>query len=511
MKQRKIMLSCIWFLAVAVTANAQFQRMGISRGTISIAPAGSSEVATYCLDYTRHAPPPTTEYGSVLTSGGSARVSFGGQTMSLQEAIASKKVRVHGATGTFAELLSSIGNERGGLTAAERQELRILQSEWAGLSREEKAEVEEEFRPLLAQTADYQHLQIENLTKYPMTASFDGAILGVEDEALPATAPSTIAPAGSRMTQRINQNQQWRTTTMHQQALLKQVHAYDGPVDGDYASEAFKAAIVKFQREHMLKPTGILDGDSETLLRATAAQPWQQSVNAQASFSKLATVTIKRSPDAKARYSVYSSGESPAYEGNDIRGIAAALRSSNATGGTLYLNLEGFSDANREDFASSIRNQRDLLGEDPLVVLVPRRENGDVDRDFFQPGIRIEGVSEVDQVASGPNKGLFRASVSFAYRALRSGAASIKRSTVTLLSSSRDALVTAVAMLRGQPATLAFDDQKSIADVVAMTRAHIRQAHPDLKTRDLNVQFRNEVGLSQWVLLRQAFRQALPV
>jgi hypothetical protein len=100
-----IMLCIIVFVASAEADT--FQRLLILPQTITIAGGGADILHTHCLDRFAHAPPGGASYGYAPSDLGNATVTVGsGPTLTLQQAIDTKRIRVEGfGNGRYSDSL----------------------------------------------------------------------------------------------------------------------------------------------------------------------------------------------------------------------------------------------------------------------------------------------------------------------------------------------------------------------------------------------------------------------
>lgn len=127
-----------FFLPLAVTllnaipCGAAVQRMGIAPGDFNLAANAAQGIAAYCFDLTKDSPSLATHFTSVLTDTANATVTFGSQTMSLQNAIQVGKVTIRGTQPTVEQMMEEASNSKNlaMYPLADRQRLLQMAQAW---------------------------------------------------------------------------------------------------------------------------------------------------------------------------------------------------------------------------------------------------------------------------------------------------------------------------------------------------------------------------------------------
>ncbi len=263
MKLLKYQIFLVGVIGVLYTAEAQFQRMGIKKGIRLTIPANSNgKINTYCMDYTLKAPISGTEYRKIISDPSSARVKFEGESSkSLQEAIDAGEIIIEGMSMTFDGFLENLDDPiyKSRLTKAEREVLdavkEIYKDEWDKLSQTEKNKIND----ALIRYGDPTKMKLINKTEKKVSISFiDNSILGVDKNV-------KIDGLNASLLNGRNQLDLWFFRGREHQKKLKELGFYKGKIDGKIGLNS-KKAIKDFQIHNGLKPTGMIDPETDQLL-----------------------------------------------------------------------------------------------------------------------------------------------------------------------------------------------------------------------------------------------------
>ena len=339
------------------TPAAAAQRMGLAAGVFEVAAASARAVPAFCFDQTAATPESATAFTRVLTDPSKVTVSFGSNSMTLQEALSNSKVSIR---GTQASTTRTIQDYRDPaylqhLPKDQRAHIRKIVQDWDHLSPEERSAIQQ----IAALHGDFRHVVFVNHTDQPMTirVASDTVLGGSGDEAPPITS---IPPSNDHDT---TQHALWKLVTQRQQTWLSEAGFYSGPVDGD-ASDSFQAGIAFFQDAHGLPITGTVDAETEARLKVAAAdQATIRSINkAQVPYLVAQVQTL---PHLGIQYRVLSDDGSTIYHGNSAPGLVQSMRDfakrENVT--TVYLVPDGLSHDRVNALSFSMDNVSAANGE----------------------------------------------------------------------------------------------------------------------------------------------------
>jgi putative peptidoglycan binding protein len=266
---RLVLIPFVMGLLTPMDAAAAFQRMGIAAGQYGIAAGASNVLQAFCFDLIRDSPKPETDFSHILTPGSDATVMIGSgtdaQTMSLQQAIDQKKIKLHGTDPTFGELMDRTNDPMfmRDLPPRDREDLQKMAALWATATPDEKAEVEKRFGPDLAGRGDHTRIAIDNLTTEPVSIRLNSnAVVSPNSESLQGIPVGAISGPGSP---EAIQKGIWKIRTTEHQQMLKSVGFYDGVATGDLDGDT-KRAIFAFQKTEGLTLTGAMDPETEARL-----------------------------------------------------------------------------------------------------------------------------------------------------------------------------------------------------------------------------------------------------
>jgi peptidoglycan hydrolase-like protein with peptidoglycan-binding domain len=263
MKILKYKILLVLMIGMILEVDAQFQRMGIKRGTrLTILGNAKGKIPTYCMDYTLKAPTSGTSYKKILSNPGSAKVKFGSEVpKSLQSAIDAGEIIIEGVSMTFESIIKNLEDLMNSLrlSVSERQEIESIKLLWNQLSEAEKRALN---RELFIQYGDHTQMQLINKTNKTATISFnENSVLGVDKN----------TNIGSINTSLLNNNSQsnlWTSGNKEAQRKLKELGYYKGEIDGKFGPNSI-IAIKRFQRKNNLNPTGLIDSTTDQLLLAS--------------------------------------------------------------------------------------------------------------------------------------------------------------------------------------------------------------------------------------------------
>src|SRR4051794_14287535 len=92
--QRVMGLAVALVFMVATASEAQTQRLVIPSADLTIPSGGAARVDTFCVDFGRTGPKKGETYSHLLSAPETASVSIGGRTLTLQQAIDQKLLRL---------------------------------------------------------------------------------------------------------------------------------------------------------------------------------------------------------------------------------------------------------------------------------------------------------------------------------------------------------------------------------------------------------------------------------
>ena len=493
-------------LLLAAPVSAQFQRMGLAPGFVSLAPHGSSSVRTYCLDYTREAPHRGISYTNLLSNPEQITVTVDGRRMNGQQAIDSKIVAWEGTTPRVADIIERLNDPLvlARLPEAERQRAGAMVAIWRQLTPTDRRHLETELEPLIGSHGDYTRLHLVNLTDKKVDISIGGkVVLGTEPESLSGLKVASIGQIDDDSGQRDQQSKAWLASNMESQQLLKNLGFYAGSIDG-IAGPHMKDAIRKFQENNGLQITGVLDAGTNERLRGVAADRALAVINGQTPGTLVATIANSPS-DIDARYKVYTGSGRPIYAGNSPGKLADALNAELQRPGvdTVYLDLEGFGLDKAEALASSLR----IRNPDVAVRSVTTSEDGLPARDLlFSRGVKLESRDpRVEEIKAGERKGWFASKLDFSVR-VRSA---VKRVSLRILAKSKELVGEFASALLGRDRTGGFDENATLGEWVRAARHDLKAKHPELKDEDLRVEMKDQFGETLIVELRLMTTDAL--
>jgi hypothetical protein len=483
----------IWLAVVllAIPCQAQFQRMGIAPGFLSLAPRSSTSVRTFCLDFTREAPRSGVSYTSVLSNPEQMTVTVDGVRMNGQQAIDSKIIAWQGITPTFGDVIRSLDDPAvlSRLSAGDRQQATRMRALWQQLNPSERREVEASFQGLLGDAGDHTKLNLVNLTDRKVDISIGSkAVLGTEPESLAGLKVGGVSEADNDLSQQQSQSEIWRASNRESQELLQTQGFYAGQADGLVGPQT-KESIRKFQTAYGLPVTGVLDAKTNEKLRSAATGKNLDRING--SSPGTLVVAITNSPgDAAGRYKAYAGSAQTLYAGNDPAQLSAALNTELQRPGvdTLYLDLEGFSSDKAEALASSLRLRNPAMAVRSLTT----SEDGLPARDLlFSKGVKVETPAiHVDEITAGERKGWFAATIDFSVRV----GAAVKRVSLRIVASTRELATEFANALFSRATALRFDENAAIAEMVRGARLELRSKHPELKDEDIRVEMKDQFG-----------------
>jgi hypothetical protein len=175
---KKSILTLVFSLICAISF-AQFQRMGMAKGTYRLSPKGKSSVKAYCQDYSRPAPHSGVNYNHVLTNPNDVSVTIGNEKpITLQEAINNKYVGISGKSflsentnnpdKAFDEFLNYV-SDAPGMSKEDKNFLKLmLKFEWERTPIAKKRE----FLLQAKDMGDFRSLDFINLTDHPLARSY---------------------------------------------------------------------------------------------------------------------------------------------------------------------------------------------------------------------------------------------------------------------------------------------------------------------------------------------------
>lgn len=339
---------------------AQTQRMALAAGSYSIEAGATSRVPSYCLDYTRKAPGPKSNFKHVLSAPSEASITVGDQTFTMQEAIDKNLVEVRGNLMSIEDLMASLDDPvlQQRMTVEQRVQSATLQRYWRAASETERDAMQAGLDNSIAMEAtssvlaDYRHLSIHNLTSQPMKLETSGhAQLGVEPEI------SVSLNTGE------DQSVIWlRTSRQHQEKL--QAVGYEIQVDG-VVGPGTTGAIESFQTDRRLPRSGILDVETLRELEQASKDVQLETerigrINQELSSTCLLSVRYV-TQGKRPVYTVFSAPGSPVYQGSRVSNLLDAVRQEAHRLGreTAYLDLGGLGEVDRiKKFAYSIEVQQ---------------------------------------------------------------------------------------------------------------------------------------------------------
>jgi len=366
-KKRWVLLTYLAILFVFVIPSqmvwAKTQRMGIPKGSYSLAPNSSKQVNSYCMDHSRPAPSSKDTQNHLLS--GDAKVSFEGKTLSLQEAIDKEILTIRG-TGYYGEL---------GLV---------------------------------------------NHTDKPVEVDFTSSvILGSQKQAVDDLDPTLIKIAENPAQQKQIQELIWQQERKKRQRQTLKKLGYldeDFPMDGK-GTETLNKAIKKFQETYGLRPDDVVSLDRK-LEEVARTGKYLQKINQQ--NPDILFLTVEHPVGRASEYIITSSEGLLLYKGSDISALVTKMNSrlseSHPTPAAIYFNFSRFSPNKAEAFERSYRIQQkgqNSTTNIPVKALPKERKFQNL---RFSNQTRILSKQQditITRVSSGSFKGWFKTQVEF--------------------------------------------------------------------------------------------------
>jgi hypothetical protein len=277
----RIVLSSLLYV-VCLTVGAAQQRMALPPGSIQIDGEAVHAIRAYCVDISRPTPTPSTSFSHVLTHPDSAVVRINGKTMSLSEAINNGLVSVTGASASLEEVIDFLSDPRvvGRMPAKTKRDTRRLASAWKNANKAEREDLEREFAPLVADVGNHTSLAFHNLTNDSISIEIrEPVVMSAFNESVEDVNLGDIKAPEDRREQRLIQSRLWLQGTAIQQRNLKILGYYNGPITGEMGVST-KAGIVKFQKDHGIKPSGVLDASTLTTTRTLTVKVLESDIDA---------------------------------------------------------------------------------------------------------------------------------------------------------------------------------------------------------------------------------------
>lgn len=502
LRKYSVVLALLVALLIWPALTAQ-QRMGFARGTFGIGPNSAESVPTYCLDWTRESPHAGTQYRQVLTNPGSAHVTIGGNTFTLQQALDRQLIAVEGQDPTFEQFINTLRDpialQRMRLTPRQRAAAQELAALWNQANADERQQVESMFGPMFQGLGDHTHLRFVNKSGERATISFDeNTILGHDAEPVGDVDADTFAASATREHDSNVQKGIWIANTRKHQQMLKDLGFYPGVVDGLPGPQTRKA-LTAFQEGSRISATGEFD-------KATLASLSQQAASKIADDRALSElrrqtgqIVVAVGQDSAGRYSLNRGDGTPIIATNDMSQLASAINQEllpdNVT--SLSVDLTNVGGDNAEVVASSLRIQQRRLNRSVSISAFYHDPSDTVDAVLFSKGVRVEEESlKTEQVVEGARRGWFRTTLEFTVRA----GSALKQVTMRFFaktaSLARDFGAFVLSRFKGGQLDAAlFDNSLTPLQLVELTLQDYRRSHPDLKPGDIAA----ELGSSQIV------------
>lgn len=147
MKAYKTLIRYITILIIFLFSNillAEIQRMGIPKGTFKIQSDGTSRIHAYCMDYTREPPSSMDKFNFILTKNAKAFVRYHGKSLTLQEALDSNIINIHGKIFTFEEYIKMLmqQNNSPNIPLEEKKRNSVIIVAWQSATDDEKKSID---------------------------------------------------------------------------------------------------------------------------------------------------------------------------------------------------------------------------------------------------------------------------------------------------------------------------------------------------------------------------------
>jgi peptidoglycan hydrolase-like protein with peptidoglycan-binding domain len=494
----QIVLQRVLVLGILASATGlSQQRMGIAAGVLEVAGNAVSSLATYCLDFTRASPSPSTTYRNLLTAPESASVLVNGSKVPLQEALRSGKVEIKGQHISVQQYLAALNDpllqERAQLPDEVRRDAAVMALLWEAASPAERNTMESELGPELASLGDYTHLQVINHYPTPIKIVFDeNTIIGAKNESAADLDIEHIGSASTGADQEKRQRATWSANTMRQQEALAYLGYYDGAVDGLPGSKT-EAAIKRFQAENDLATTGKLETDDTARLLERFNHERLTNLNRQSRGTAILTIAFTPSLEA-GRYSLAAAGGT-AIVTNDIDQLAANINShlagENPT--NVYVDLTGFSDDRANALMLSLRNKQRGIDSDVIITGLKRGDGGlEVQNLLFQKGAKLE-TNELrpEAITEGAERGWFRSKIDFTVRVGQH----LKRVTLEFVSRSvqiAQQFFDVLASFFRAPGN--SEEGESVARLFAAAEHRFYQLHPEVPRDSFKTKLKTQAG-----------------
>ncbi len=254
MSKHIVSLFLLCLLLASIPCFGQLQRLIIPEFNFLIDPPEEfGTIITYCLDFGRSGPRAGVEYRYLLSSPDTARVVVEGRELSLQQAVDEHVVRIEAVAPSVRDFNQQVrayqlvGVANMLFPASALHDFQSMSSSHQ--------------KQFLSRHQNFHSLRIVNLSKKQVRLSFKNAILGAAKEGPPDWKIPSIPAGGDIATV---QSTIWMTET--QQRLVAQ--GFNIRVSGTLDAET-KAALLKFQKAHNLRPTGTPTIDTIRALRGS--------------------------------------------------------------------------------------------------------------------------------------------------------------------------------------------------------------------------------------------------
>jgi len=265
-------------------------------------------------------------------------------------------------------------------------------------------------------------------------------------------------------------------------------------VDGKFGLKTQKS-VGRLQKDHGLPVTGQLDSATRTWL-----QPNPLRLRAEPNVYKL-IVPEDLLSNLSARYRLLDAAGHVVFWGDDQNQLATELnRSLTGAGQPVYVEMQGYTADKAEALATSLRiRQRQIDPSVSIGVLPHFGEDPGVRQALFTRGIKLErNASLIVRIGSGKDAGRFQAAARFSVRAGQG----LRAVSVRIVSATRELIAEFLELLHLRCPSDRFDEQRTLAEMVAGVRTELKKRHPGLTDAQLRVNIVDQFGNIDIGLLR---------
>lgn len=251
-------------------------------------------------------------------------------------------------------------------------------------------------------------------------------------------------------------------------------------VDGVF-SLSTQEALAKFQSDYGLPETGKLDSPTQTALQPNPFRPQVEPY-----FNKLLILEDLRS-NLSARYRLLDATGQVSYWGDDKTQLTEELNRLLTPGAeqSVYVEMQGFSEDKAEALATSLRIRQRLIDPSVSIGVLPHiDENPGVRLSLFSRGIKLEREApRIESVDLGKDGFRFQFVIDFSVRT----AQGLRTVTLRILSSTREFIAAFMEVLRLRCPSDKFDEQLTLAELIAGARTELKSKHPGLTDKQLRL------------------------